>query len=118
MGVDVHAWFRLEILWQSSKMTGRDVGPVVHVAYAEIAAPLRGRQPKLMRRLVCEMIREAMDLGRGRASLVAIDPADDAHGVKRALARRPEATPTVDYPWAYLVPWSRLPDLEKLYCRG
>ena len=114
---EIKAWFRLQYLSQTERLTGRDVGAVVHVVYARVEEDRSGPQIALMWRVVCEMIRATVRLSNGRAKAVVIDPLDDAAGIQRALARRDVAVKSTAYPWAYIIPMRAMSELERRYCR-
>ncbi len=115
-GLELQAWFELQLMIHTAGYIGHDVGTVVHVTFIEVSEHVRGRNPALVKQVICEMIKQAGKLGQERAVAVAIDPAADAVGIQRAMARRPEAHKMTEYPWPYLVPMTALPALERRYC--
>lgn len=113
------AWFELEIVHHTERWTGTYLGTVLRVAYIEIRPAHRGRYPSLVRQMICDMIRHSISLAVEHSiDAIAIDPDDDAEGIKKAMSRRPEAVLMNEYPWPYLIPVRALPDLEEQYCRA
>ena len=82
--------FELELMHHTERHFGVNLGTVVHVAYLSVEPHVRGQQPALIRDMVCQMFRHAITLGE-HAVAVAIDPAADAVGIQRAMAK-PVAT--------------------------
>lgn len=110
------AWFSLDVIRQTDEFVGEDIGPVIRVAYFTVERHERGKYPTLVKHMICDMIRQAKLADEFTIRAIVIDPLHDAHGIQRALSKRPEATRLRNYPWPYVIRVSSLAGLEVRYC--